>query len=98
MQSITTIGLDIAKSVFQVHAIDAEGRVIGDTVAETSVLVHEMVHHLQNLADVKFSCPDERERLAYKAQGKWLAVFGKSLAEEFDLDPFTLFAKTLCLH
>jgi transposase len=28
MQSITTIGLDIAKSVFQVHAIDAEGRVI----------------------------------------------------------------------
>ena len=28
MQAITTIGLDIAKSVFQVHGIDAEGRVI----------------------------------------------------------------------
>jgi transposase len=28
MQTITTIGLDIAKSVFQVHAIDAEGNVI----------------------------------------------------------------------
>jgi transposase len=28
MQSITTIGLDIAKSVFQVHGIDAEDRVI----------------------------------------------------------------------
>ena len=28
MQAITTIGLDIAKSVFQVHAIDAEGNVI----------------------------------------------------------------------
>ena len=25
---ITTIGLDLAKSVFQVHAIDAEGRVV----------------------------------------------------------------------
>ena len=25
MQSITTIGLDIAKSVFQVHGIDAQG-------------------------------------------------------------------------
>jgi hypothetical protein len=25
MQTITTIGLDIAKSVFQVHGIDAEG-------------------------------------------------------------------------
>ena len=28
MQAITTIGLDIAKSVFQVHGIDAEGRVV----------------------------------------------------------------------
>ena len=28
MQAVTTIGLDIAKSVFQVHGIDAEGRVI----------------------------------------------------------------------
>ena len=27
-QTITTIGLDIAKSVFQVHGIDAEGKVI----------------------------------------------------------------------
>jgi transposase len=28
MQSVTTIGLDIAKSVFQVHGIDAEGNVV----------------------------------------------------------------------
>jgi transposase len=28
MQTITTIGLDIAKSVFQVHGVDAEGQVI----------------------------------------------------------------------
>jgi transposase len=28
MQAVTTIGLDIAKSVFQVHGIDAEGKVI----------------------------------------------------------------------
>src|SRR5258708_12147224 len=28
MQTITTIGLDIAKSVFQVHGIDVEGKVI----------------------------------------------------------------------
>jgi transposase len=28
MQAITTIGLDIAKSVFQVHGIDAEGQVV----------------------------------------------------------------------
>jgi len=28
MQTITTIGLDIAKSVFQVHGADAEGKLI----------------------------------------------------------------------
>ncbi len=27
MQTVTTIGLDIAKSVFQVHGVDAEGKV-----------------------------------------------------------------------
>lgn len=25
---VTTVGLDLAKSVFQVHAVDADGRVI----------------------------------------------------------------------
>jgi transposase len=28
MQAITTIGFDIAKSVFQVHGIDADGQVV----------------------------------------------------------------------
>jgi hypothetical protein len=28
MQTMTTIGLDIEKSVFQVHGIDVEGKVI----------------------------------------------------------------------
>jgi transposase len=28
VQAVTTIGLDIAKSVFQVHSFDAEGKVV----------------------------------------------------------------------
>ena len=28
MQAITTIGLDIAKSVFQVHGVDAQGEAL----------------------------------------------------------------------
>ena len=28
MQTVTTIGLDIAKSVFQVHGVDAAGQVV----------------------------------------------------------------------
>jgi hypothetical protein len=40
----------------------------GKTPAELSILVHEMVHHLQNVGQLKFACPEEREELAYKAQ------------------------------
>ena len=32
MQTITTIGLDIAKSVFQVHGVDARGQVANPLV------------------------------------------------------------------
>jgi transposase len=28
MEEVATVGLDIAKSVFQVHGVDAEGRVV----------------------------------------------------------------------
>ena len=28
MQAVTTVGLDIAKSVFQVHGVDAAGQVV----------------------------------------------------------------------
>jgi len=28
MKTVTTIGLDIAKSVFQVHGVDVEGKII----------------------------------------------------------------------
>ena len=33
MQTIATIGLDIAKSVFQVHGVDAAGQVDGSAVS-----------------------------------------------------------------
>lgn len=39
----------------------------GQTPAELSVLVHEMVHHAQALAGRRFACPAERERQAYDA-------------------------------
>lgn len=69
----------------------------GKTPAELSVLVHEMVHHLQNAAGLTYACPEEREKTAYAAQKKWLALFGRSLASEFKLDPMTLLVRTSCL-
>jgi hypothetical protein len=70
----------------------------GVTPGELSVLVHEMVHHLQNVSGLKFECPQNRERLAYAAQDRWLGLFGRSLESEFELDPLSLLVKTGCLH
>ena len=70
----------------------------GSTPAELSVLVHEMVHHFQNLLGLKHECPQEREKLAYIAQDRWLGLFGHSLADDFAIDPFSLFVKTTCFY
>jgi hypothetical protein len=69
----------------------------GVTPAEQSVLVHEMVHHLQNLGNIKYACPEVREKLAFAAQEQWLELFDRTLASEFELDPFTLLVRTSCL-
>jgi Domain of unknown function (DUF6647) len=70
----------------------------GGTPAELSVLVHEMVHHLQSLAGLKYECPQAREELAYLAQERWLALFGRNLEQDFELDGFSLLVKTKCFH
>ena len=69
----------------------------GSTAVELSVLVHEMVHHLQNTGRVTYECPQAREKHAYMAQERWLALFGRSLAQDFELDGFALLVKTRCM-
>jgi hypothetical protein len=68
----------------------------GATPAETSVLVHEMVHHWQNLAGEKFECAQAREKPAYAAQKKWLEMAGLDFFQEFETDPVTLMLRTVC--
>jgi hypothetical protein len=68
----------------------------GRTAAEASILVHEMVHHAQNLGGMKTECPQAREKLAYQAQQRWLRRFGTDLEEEFGIDGFTLLVLTSC--
>jgi hypothetical protein len=41
---------------------------VGQSAADKSILVHEMVHHIQNLARIKYECPRAREKPAYLAQ------------------------------
>jgi hypothetical protein len=68
----------------------------GKTPAELSILAHEMVHHLQNVGQLKFECPEEREELAYKAQESWLHLFGHDL--EHDSDGLTALASLITPH
>jgi hypothetical protein len=70
----------------------------GSTPAELSVLVHELVHHFQNVLRLKYECPQAREKLAYVAQDRWLALSGHSLESDFHLDPFSLLVKTTCFY
>lgn len=67
------------------------------TPRDSSVLVHEMVHHMQNAAGMTFACPQEREKMAYEAQAQWLALFGSSL-DDFGIDPFTRLVRTNCSY
>jgi hypothetical protein len=80
------------------RTIYLEGDWSGKTPAELSVLVHEMVHHLQHAADLKYACAAEREKAAYAAQRRWLALYGLDLEDEFKLDPMTLLVRTNCLY
>ena len=69
----------------------------GTSPADQSVLVHEMVHHVQNMAKMKFECPMAREKLAYTAQNRWLARFGMDLESAFQIDPFTVLVNSACM-
>lgn len=64
--------------------------------ADLSVLVHEIVHHLQREAGALHRCPEEGEEMAFAAQERWLGQFGLSLEESFGIDPFSLKMRTSC--
>jgi hypothetical protein len=42
------------------------------SLRDKSILVHELVHHLQAANNVRVSCPAALEREAYNLQFKWL--------------------------
>jgi hypothetical protein len=80
----------------QTRTIYLSDKWAGATPAELSVLVHEMVHHLQNEAGISYECPAEREKLAYEAQDQWLHLFGRNLEQEFEINGLALLVSTSC--
>jgi hypothetical protein len=70
----------------------------GQSAAELSIVVHEMVHHIQHLAGLKYDCRESREKIAFEAQERWLNLFGSDLTTEFGIDSFTLLVRTTCFY
>ena len=68
----------------------------GRSPSEVSILVHELVHHLQNAGELKYPCAQSREKLAYQAQEDWLAIFGDDLQNAFGINALTLLMRTNC--
>ncbi len=68
----------------------------GESAAELSMLVHEMAHYLQHEAGYRPGCPAQSEALAYEAQARWLAHFGRDLTGELAIDPLFLKLLAVC--
>lgn len=69
----------------------------GASLADLSILVHEMAHHLQNRGGLKYGCQGAREAPAYAAQQRFLHTFGRNVVDEFQLDRMALKLMTSCL-
>ena len=65
MQAVTTIGLDIAKSVFQVHGIDAEGKVLIRCQLKQTSVINAIRAHLAEFP----LCQDPRHPASALAYG-----------------------------
>ena len=85
-----------SEALAHASTLAAARRAVNPQPAELSVLVHEVVHHFQNVLGLKYECPQKRAKLAYIAQDRWLALFGHSLESDFHIDAFSLLAKTQC--
>jgi hypothetical protein len=71
----------------------------GDPLLDASILIHNLVYHLQNVSGAEYDCTWDRERLAYAAQEQWLRLHGTNLAESFQIDRaiFLLSSEYICV-
>ena len=64
---------------------------------DVSVLLHELVHHMQYEAEVSYACRGEMERVAYETQGEYLSTVGIDLLEAMEMNGLFLHLVTSCL-
>ncbi|MBK1668127.1 hypothetical protein CKO28_08770 [Rhodovibrio sodomensis] len=68
---------------------------MGD-LRDRSILVHELVHHLQAEAGRDYVCRGAMEREAYEIQAAWLEERGADLLEVMNMNGLFLHAVTRC--
>ena len=66
---------------------------------DQSILLHELIHHMQYSRDYKYYkslCRGDIEKEAYDLQEKWLKQRGKTLLETIELGPLMRHILTRC--
>ena len=66
------------------------------SLRDRSILVHELVHHLQAAAGRDYVCRGAMEREAYDIQAAWLEARGAELLEVMNMNGLFLYAVTRC--
>jgi len=65
------------------HILYLSDRLVFDNLIDRSILLHELVHHLQVTNNIQVDCREESELQAYHLQAQWLREQGAP-------DPYTL--------
>lgn len=68
----------------------------GDEVVDRSILLHELIHHMQAAAGLEYSCSGLRERVAYEAQRKFLESQDVDIFEALGIDRLFYAVVTNC--
>ena len=68
-----------------------------DSLEDRGILLHELVHHVQEVAGLSYPCIAAREALAYHLQAQWLKENGVDDPYALmDVDEFTIAVRSMC--
>lgn len=67
-----------------------------DNIVHVSILLHELVHHMQEASGTRYACRGELEAVAYDAQHRYLAEYGIEMGPALGLDPLFRAVVTSC--
>lgn len=67
-----------------------------DDLRDRSILLHELVHHVQAHADRSYPCHGAKEREAYGLQAEWLEARGGDLFDLLGMNALGFYAATRC--